>query len=320
MHHDAQESNTDNDDKYENNGDDDNNDNDDEDICSGEGEKRNRRKRKRRTLMDVCQGSGSDNPDAIRLSQDSVHLTCHGNRNGTLWNLDRNSPRDENKEDREEEEEKGHDHLAGRLKEGKEDDKKEVEELSKDWWVFLMVNLAEGANKSTQILVDRSPETAMLLKNSVSNKGQNVWTILMRVGGFESHSAATSFYNEWNRKSRGLNSRIKKCILLVEKYRGGGGETKNKEDGKDDDDDDDDNEGEARSVISDKPPRLWVTSKTKEEMLAFYRKDKLWLESTAVATLEEKEEKKEWNGGGIREDGGVSEWCKCFPTRKDENK
>ncbi len=121
----------------------------------------------------------------------------------------------------------------------------------KGWWVFLMVNLSSRANRSSQIKMDKNPELAMLQSNTNKNRDQNMWTILMRVGGFENKTKASEFYDYWNKKSRGLCSRIAKGISLVKKYH-------------------------ATENI-----KMWATSRTKENMISFYGEHRLWLESSS---------------------------------------
>lgn len=124
----------------------------------------------------------------------------------------------------------------------------------KGWWVFLMVNLSSKATRTTQIKMHQNPELAMLQSNTNKNKEQNMWTILMRVGGFRTKRKATEFYEYWNKKSRGLCSRIAKGISLVKKYH----YTEN--------------------------IKMWTTSRSRDEMISFYNHNRLWLETSSSSS------------------------------------
>ena len=123
------------------------------------------------------------------------------------------------------------------------------------WWVFLMVNLSSKANRTTQIRIHQNPELAMLQSNTNKNKDQNMWTILMRVGGFRNKRKASEFYEYWNKKSRGLCSRIAKGISLVKKYH----RTEN--------------------------IKMWATSRSRDEMISFFNEKRLWLETSTSSTM-----------------------------------
>ena len=133
----------------------------------------------------------------------------------------------------------------------------------KGWWVFLMVNLSSKANRTTQIKMHRNPELAMLQSNTNKNKDQNMWTILMRVGGFENKRKALEFYDYWNKKSRGLCSRIAKGISLVKKYHA------------------------TEKIV------MWATSRSKENMISFFNRHRLWLESSSSFATERRKKREE---------------------------
>lgn len=125
--------------------------------------------------------------------------------------------------------------------------------FTQGWWVSLMVNLSDRANRTTRIVVNDNPELEMLRSNTNKNKEQNMWSILMRVGGFKTKNTASEFFNYWNKKSRGLQSRITRGILLVKRYH------------------------VTEGII------MWTTSKTKKEMISFYEKKRTWLETSSTA-------------------------------------
>lgn len=132
----------------------------------------------------------------------------------------------------------------------------------KGWWVFLMVNLSSKANRTTQIKMHKNPELAMLQSNTNKNKDQNMWTILMRVGGFENKRKASEFYEYWNKKSRGLCSRIAKGISLVKKYH------------------------ETDNIT------MWTTSRSKENMISFFNEHRLWLESSNSFMMDRRQQQR----------------------------
>jgi hypothetical protein len=126
-----------------------------------------------------------------------------------------------------------------------------VETFTGGWWVFLMVNVSQKASKTSQIKVGRSPEVVALKSNTNKNRAQNMWTVLLRIGKFDDERSANEFFGCWNKKSRGLFKRVEKGISLVEKYKGRDG----------------------RRVV------MWITSNTKEKMIAFYDEHRPWFES-----------------------------------------
>lgn len=126
--------------------------------------------------------------------------------------------------------------------------------FEKGWWVFLMVNLSHKATKATQIKIHSSPELEMLRINTDGNKIQNKWAILMRVGRFTTKKNAKTFFMQWNKKSRGLCSRITNGISLVKK------------------------------CYKDDKINVWMTTRTKDDMLLFYERDRLWLEFGLIKT------------------------------------
>lgn len=125
-----------------------------------------------------------------------------------------------------------------------------ISNLTEGWWVFLLVNMSPKASRNTQIKVGQQPELIMLQLNTDRSKEQNMWAILLRIGPFSTAETANAFYDSWNEKSRGLQSRYSKGVSLAEKYH-----------------------REGHSEVN-----AWTTSRSKEVMMRHFEKEKLWLD------------------------------------------
>lgn len=81
-----------------------------------------------------------------------------------------------------------------------------------------MVNLAEEAQKLTEIRIHDHPEAAVFLKNQFQWSGQDMWTLVFWVSGFDSRRKAVEFFKYWQERTRGTASRIAKGWYLFEQF------------------------------------------------------------------------------------------------------